>query len=79
MRTLREFRFRDFEKSRDITIPAGAELDQETVARLSANRVDVEKMVRTKYLEQESLNVTETPAAPVKKRRGRPPKQKSSA
>ena len=69
MRALREFRYKDFAQNQVVTIPAGAELDSSALARLTANKVDVEKMVRTKYMDVEQVAV-----AP--KRRGRPPKAK---
>lgn len=69
MRALREFSYRDFAGARNVTVPAGAELSPAALADLRANKLDVEKLVRTKYMDQESLSVT-----PAPKRRGRPRK-----
>jgi hypothetical protein len=66
MIALWEFRYKDFQTGRSVDVPAGAELD---TATLAANKVDVEKLVRTKYTGQESLKV-----APVHRGRGRPRK-----
>ena len=73
MRALREFRYQDFAQHKVVTIPAGAELNTAALASLTANRVDVEKMVRTKYMDVEQLAVSSPPVVPPK-RRGRPPK-----
>ena len=66
MIAMREFRYHDFAKGRSVTVPMGAEIDS---AALSENKVDVEKLIRTKYTGQETLTV-----APVKRGRGRPRK-----
>lgn len=66
MIALREFRYRDFKTGRSVDVPQGAEIDSATLA---VNKVDVEKLIRTKYTGQESLKV-----APVKRGRGRPRK-----
>lgn len=65
MHAVREFRYFDFAERKSVVVPAGAEID---TARLAANKVDVDKMVRTKYVERESLTVTP-------KKRGRPRKE----
>ena len=68
MRALREFRYQDFSNRQVVTVKAGAELDSAALARLSANKVDIDKMVRTKYMDVEQVTIP--------KRRGRPPKAK---
>ena len=66
MIALREFRYYDHAERRSIVVPQGAELD---TGKLRANRVDVDKLARTKIAGQETVRV----AAPRK--RGRPKKQ----
>lgn len=66
MIALREFKYGD-RSGHVVTVAKGEELN---IPALSENRVDVEKLVRTKYAGQESLRV----AAPTRKR-GRPRKQ----
>ena len=64
MIAVREFRYWDHQARKSVVVPEGAEIQE---AALRENKVDLDKMVRTKYTGQESLTVS-----PVK--RGRPRK-----
>lgn len=72
MRAMREFQYQRDADRKIVTVPAGAELNDSVLAEMQKNRIDIEKMVRTRYMEREEVAVT----SPAPKRRGRPPKNK---
>lgn len=63
----RDFRYQEDATRQTVEVRRGEPLD---VARLAANRVDVEKLQRTGYAERPELVVVEPP----KRKRGRPKK-----
>lgn len=64
----RDFAYGEGPNHARVEVRRGERLD---VDRLSANRVDVEKMIRTGYAERPEIVVVEAP----KRKRGRPRKQ----
>lgn len=71
MRALREFKFQNFADHTIVTVPAGAEISEAAMAKMRDNRIDIDKMVRTRYMEREEGQIT---APPMPKKRGRPRK-----
>lgn len=75
MRALKDFPYWDHEQRRSVVIKSGERIDPE---RLTANKVDLEKLERTKYVVQGDEQFA--PRVPretgiVKRKRGRPRKQ----
>lgn len=62
---LREFRYFDFVKQRSVEVKAGQAVDP---AVLGQNKVDVEKLARTRYIGMEVVGTVTSP------KRGRPKK-----
>lgn len=73
MRALREFRYFDHEQHRSVVIAPGQEINPD---RMTANKVDLDKLVRTKHVAQvESVEVQASrEQGVVKRKRGRPRK-----
>lgn len=67
MIALREFRYYDFQRRQSVEVPLGSEIDP---TALAANKVDVDKLARTKHVGQ-AEGVVVTP----KRKRGRPRKE----